>query len=352
MSQLPNQQDLDRHERISKEHLRNLASEQKRAKGREKLAQVKAVPIIGRHHNTPVPLQAARSTLPPVSKQLPQTGRTAFRAEQSESTRPGTPSHTVESGSRALSSLPLQPSENSLGRIPLSEPNHCTIDKGKERAVSLTPQVPYPPPYLPSATQQDSNPRSPSMAPSISETRPTTARTEIGTLYTPQTIKDASAAPPARRFGISSAGTNAPCKPANFSANELTDVIRSTEIMVQLLGFVQREAKAVAASHSVANSSDSGVQVESNASSEEGEASASNGLRFPNCVPRGEATPIEISSEASEHREERAPNTISAPGIDVYTSMRREARQAGERRGAGKIRRKDTGSEVSFIVLE
>jgi hypothetical protein len=114
--------------------------------------------------------------------------------------------------------------------------------------------------------------------------------------------------------------------------------MRTTEMMIQLMGCMQREAKTLAGTETRSTdefSFDSGVAVESAgpSSNSEGEMSLQD----------SSSSSLDMTAAAKDRAQLRK---LSAPGIDVYTGMRRECVQDGN------PRRKDTGSEVSFIVLE
>jgi hypothetical protein len=324
LSELPSQEALDRHERISKEHFRNLNSAHTVAKGREKLAQVTMLPQARLHPHPAVPLQpqivsnVAEATRPQQASGPSNAALTAGNVRQS------TPSDTSQVRRHSVGPASSQGQPDGSNPNPREEPI-IAVDKGKNKAASMDPPASplYPPNFRPPL------PRTPSQAPSVLETRPTTARTEIGTLDTPHTVKNAFAA----LQQLQDLKPPSDGNPVAFSATEIAGIMRSTEIIVQLMGHVQREAKAVAESYSAADSFDSGISLGSNAAS----------------AQHGGGVGAEQSAGASTERIGAVPQPISAPGIDVYTGMRRDQ---GNGEGQTKRRRKDTGSEVSFIVLE
>jgi hypothetical protein len=324
LSELPSQETLDRHERISKEHFRNLNSAHTVAKGREKLAQVTMLPQAGLCPKPAVPLQPQRVSNVSEATKLPQASRPSNTTLPAENVRQRTPSDTNQ-----VQRQPVGPA-SSQGQPDGKEPNPqkepiIAVDKGKNKAASTDPPASplYPPNFRPPP------PRTPSQAPSVLETRPTTARTEIGTLDTPHTVKNAFAV----LQQLQDLKPPPDGNPVPFSATELAGIMRSTEIMIQLMGHVQREAKAVAESYSAADSFDSGIGLGSNTAS----------------AQHGGGVGVDQSAATSTERCDAVPQPISAPGIDVYTGMRRDQ---GNGEGQTKRRRKDTGSEVSFIVLE
>ena len=343
-SQLPSQEDLDRHERVSREHLKNLRTEPKLAKGREKLAQVTAVPAIEGQHNTPVPLQSLRTNgvSEPAPPQLIR--ETSIVAEQIANVRDETPSDT-QASRRFVSLAHPRPDADATTHSAQNGIGSTAIDKGKGRVASHASPLPPPQSNAPTTPERYTQPQTPSTSPSPAQTRPTTARTEIGTISTPHTVKNPFMAPPQPpQVPLATS------KPSAFSVNELADVMRSTEIILQLMGCVQREAKAVAASHSESTSFDSGVQMRpGNADGVGGQNGDTASTNLTTTSDSGTQQSSDASA-ASHGYSRRAPHAISAPGIDVYTGMRREAGQATEGKGKGK--QKDTGSEVSFIVLE
>ncbi|KIW68079.1 hypothetical protein, variant [Phialophora macrospora] len=324
LSELPSQEALDRHERISKEHLRNLNIAHKVAKGREKLTQVTMLPQVGLHPKPAVPRKPQRGSN---LHQAPKTEQALVSSNTSPaagSIHRSTPSDTNQLRSQSVGPAPSQDLPDGKNPISPEEPS-IAVDKGKSKAASEGPPAspPYPPDFGPPP------PRTPSQAPSVLETRPTTARTEIGTLDTPHTVKNAfTALQPVQDIKPPYDGS-----PSEYSATELAEIVRSTEIMIKLMGHVQREAKAVAKSYSAADSFDSGVSLGSSTASAQHRGGGG----------------VDQSAAASAERSDTVPQPISAPGIDVYTGMRRDQ---GSGEGKTKRRRKDTGSEVSFIVLE
>ncbi|EXJ61005.1 hypothetical protein A1O7_05158 [Cladophialophora yegresii CBS 114405] len=335
LSQLPSQEALDRHERISQEHLRSLKDANKVAKGREKLAQLTIMPRARVDPNPPASLQPQRvSDLHETSK-LHQPCGPSNAAPPAGNIRQSTPLDTIHVRRHSVSRTASQPPSD-VGRPNPQEDSSIMVDKGKAKTAStLSPASPL---YAPDI-RPPPPPQTPSRPSPIAETRPTTARTEIGTLDTPHTFKTAfTALQQLQDLKPKADGNRLP-----FSATEIAEVMRSTEIMIQLMGHVQREAKAVASSYPAARSFDSGISLGSNPASsgaDEREARFAAGTE----ALQGPALPV-----AAERGHAAVPQPISAPGIDVYTGVRRDG-GTGESKDKGK--RKDTGSEVSFIVLE
>ena len=319
MSQLPTKEDLDRHERISKEHLRNLKTEPKLSKAREKLAQVTAVPAVGQHHDTPAPIQPLRINDLREPAHLMSSKKTPQQEDPASQYQYGTPSDTIEVGGRAFSSVPYQPS--TLDTTPASQLDlgNANFNKGKGRAASLASPVPPPQAH----PIHPIKPRAPSVSVPVPDTRPTTARTEIGTLDTPQTVKSFFTAPQQQQPHVSDAAEKKVGNGPAFSSNELADVMRATEIMRQLLACVQTEAKAVHASQSEGTSFDSGVQMRSKVDVPVGPDGELG--RGSDSAAASETVHASSSSETSHDQQGRVPHAISAPGIDVYTGMRRES---------------------------
>ncbi|KIV86598.1 hypothetical protein PV11_02198 [Exophiala sideris] len=253
LSQLPSEEDLARHEALSKEHMRNLKNTLKVVKGREKLAQVAAV-LIGRHQSTPAPanpfgtknmepLQQPLSISEANCTQAPQpvSNGTAVDApiqEQTAQTVPeqnhiDLPMDTIEVRRRSLSIL-----SSGITRDQRETAPALRADKGKGRALSIMSEEPTPP-QSHTITQ---SPGRPSQPVSIS-TRPTSARTEIGSL-TPLQPKDTRSI------------KSKPGAPM-FSPTDLADIMRNTEMMIQLMTCVQREAVTVAGANGISRTMDS-----------------------------------------------------------------------------------------------
>ncbi|EHY54882.1 hypothetical protein HRR83_005858 [Exophiala dermatitidis] len=270
LSQLPSQEDLDRHEYLSKEHQRNLQNPLKVSKGREKLAQVMSSASIGPHRSTPQPtrgsffngvVQAETARGSPVrnnhqEKAVPPQPADHLQPDQDHDTMidtieiyneplpPSQPSHQQESSSKAA----LAPEDTSF--------SGQKVDKGKGRAASVL--------SLSSSTNRllstglESLPQpSEAAKPRELHTGPTTARTEVGSI-TPlnHTSGQSSNLPPKS-------------KPIPiFSQTEIADIMRSTELVVQLLGCVQREAAAAAVAQAAQSTSPDNGSFTSNAAPE------------------------------------------------------------------------------------
>ncbi|KAI1615342.1 hypothetical protein EDD36DRAFT_186463 [Exophiala viscosa] len=247
LSQLPSEEDLARHEELSKEHLRNLKNTLKVSKGREKLAQVTAV-LIGRHQSTPAPTQRfGRDSMDQRRQPLPASEVNGLQTPQlvSNGASADVPVHepTVQNEPEQ-SDLDLPVDTIEVRRRSLSIPAPVVIqdhqasaptgpvDKGKGRALSIMSEDPRP---LQSHTISQS-PARPSQPVRIS-TRPTSARTEIGSITPPQ---------PKDTRSVTS-------KPGNpmFSPTDLADIMRNTEMMIQLMTCVQREAVTVASANGI-----------------------------------------------------------------------------------------------------
>ncbi|ETI24141.1 hypothetical protein G647_03510 [Cladophialophora carrionii CBS 160.54] len=341
LSQLPSQEALERHERISQEHLRGLNNAQKVAKGREKLAQVAMPPHAGLDPNPPVSLYPQRVSSLHETSELQQPCVPSNAAPPAGNVRQRTPSDTIQVARHSIGRTVSQ-SPGDAGKPNPQDESSITVDKGKGKAAStLSPATPlYPPDIRPPPPPPP--PQTPSQPSPAAETRPTTARTEIGTLDTPHTFQTAfSALQQLQDLKPKAEGNALP-----FSATEIAEVLRCSQIMIQLMGHVQREAKAVATSYSATGSFDSGISLGSNPASaqrssgvDEREAASAAGAE----TLQGSALPV------AAERSDAVPQPISAPGIDVYTGMRRDG---GHGESKEKRRRKDTGSDVSFIVLE
>ena len=333
LSQLPSQEDLTRHEQVSKEHLRNLQMAARVAKGREKLAQVTAAPEPGKHHTTPVPLQPSSANNYEGIMQPLERDDSSNSIIQAPITVHDTP-ETIEVRRHSVSPTLAQ----STTTTPAPQPEPNALDKGKGRAVSIASTIS---PAQPLGQFEPLQLRTPSHPPFQPDTRPTTACTEIGTLYTPHLHNSASMAPPQQAQDTQLQGKGSA---SAFSATEMADIIRSTELIVQLMGCVQREAKAVAEKSVESGSFDSGVGLTDHASekrrntdqAQTSSASASETLSGPSSSSR-------VEVESAHHAR------LQAPGIEVYHGMKRKR---GDMSGQPNGKRKDTGSEVSFIVLE
>lgn len=391
LSQLPSQEDLARHEQISKEHLRNLKDPVKVAKGRKKYGQVTMVPDIGRHHNTPAPVQPLRIN-GLRDQEVQSAGPSIPTIPRHNGPETETPSETIEVRRRSPSLSSVHFQGNGPRMIPIQAEATESVDKGKARAETVTSSstslapLPHPPQLLQRHAENFPHPPHTPATPHQStpnlDTRPTTARTEIGTLYTPHQPRHlnpthprdmentrASFPPGPQPSGPFIEQTTAvtQAKPA-FSPTDIADVMRTTELIVQLMGCVQREAQAVSWTHGVQSASasanvsllhtnesfdgDSGVDGMSqntNAQSAHNENSDTNHNHQP-------------QSQEPHLPHQRTMATLSAPGIDVYTGMKRQLETSDVSAGfSTKVRRttkrnrvkeKDTGSEVSFIVLE
>ncbi|KAK4942643.1 hypothetical protein LTR10_017590 [Elasticomyces elasticus] len=251
LSQLPSEEDLARHEALSKEHMRNLKNTLKVSKGRAKLGQVAAV-LIGRHQSTPAPAnpfgtgsvqprQQPLSIVEANCTQAPQpvsngTPVDATIQEQTAQTVPqqnhiDLPMDTIEVRGRSLSILSSGITRDQRETAP------ALRDKGKGRALSIMSTEPAPQSHT--ITQ---SPDRPSQPVSIS-TRPTSARTEIGSL-TPLQPKDT---------GSTNSKPGAPM----FSPTDLADIMRNTEMMIQLMTCVQREAVTVAGANGISRTMNS-----------------------------------------------------------------------------------------------
>jgi hypothetical protein len=327
LSQLPTQDDLTEHERVSPKHLSNLKDAAKVRTGQEKLAQVTAIPEAGRHHNTPVPMQiTAPSGFQAINARPPSMdGRPFDSPMPTQSAEPDTIEVRRQAESVASVVQSLESSEQDLAAQQLRREN-----KGKGRAASL---VACPPP-TPVA-------RTPFHPPPTPETRPTTARTEIGTLNTPQQPYALRA--PENQQG--NTNDNAPAQATldlqaklksstpSFSTTEMADILRSTELIVQLMGCIQREAKNVTTKTAPSTASDNG----------RGNADSS----FESGYVSGSASKEEAASAAATSSTASSigvPPPLIAPGIEVYGGIKRQR--------VGKARQQDTGEPVSFILLD
>ncbi|EXJ93699.1 hypothetical protein A1O1_02091 [Capronia coronata CBS 617.96] len=262
LSQLPSQQDLDRHELLSKEHQRKLQNPITVAKGREKLLKVTSIPNIGPHISTPAPAPARQQTMNGVDreKRTSANSETPRREIHGDTDKPAGPSNlgnrprdgdtpfdTIEVLSQAAhpaESLEQRQAITGTSMSPAERPSH-RVDKGKGRAPSplslsptpVTDQVPCPDPSLFSEAE----------IPGLVHTRPTTARTEIGSIT------------PAHSNGGPSRALRDGSAPV-FSQTEIADIMRSTELVMQLMGCVQKEAVA-AANAKVGSGSDASSSI-------------------------------------------------------------------------------------------
>lgn len=230
LSQLPSQEDLDRHEVLSKEHLRNLNNAFKVSKGREKLAQVTATSN-GRRPSTPVPTQllGTNGAEPRHALQLqpplmnggggPSATHESSPHTMAEQDNLEPPLDTIEVHRRSPSIPAPAATQAHEGVAPAPR-----VDKGKGRAHSIMSEEPQ------SHTISHS-PARPSL-PTSTSTRPTSARTEIGTITPPQANGTRST-------------SSKPGGPM-FSPTDVADIMRNTEMMIRLLSCVQREAISVA----------------------------------------------------------------------------------------------------------
>ncbi|KIX08929.1 uncharacterized protein Z518_00007 [Rhinocladiella mackenziei CBS 650.93] len=310
LSQLPNQEDLERHESMSKEHLHNLRNAIKVSKGRAKLAQVTTVPRVGQHHSTSVPSQPLRLGSVENRDQVFLNGETSeFKAQRDsinhsqlpnyDHNRQKSPMDTIDvrGGTPNSSPVPVERGLESTAPVPHSEMSE-SFHKGKDRALSLPsePSHNYPRPCPELST--------------VIQSRPTTAQTEIGTLTSPDVKQPSSK-------------TN--CEP-KFSPAELAEIMRSTEMMIQLMGCMQREAA------SLANSA--------------GKCADSNPLPSPQ-VDSGGNAPAQSQTTASS-----PPTLISG---NIPSSTARPGPSVDSRTLWNQVRRKkgkDTGEEVIFIALD
>lgn len=390
LSQLPSQEDLARHEQVSKEHHRNLKNPHKVAKGREKYAQVTMVPGAGRHHTTPAPVQSLRIN-GLRDQEVQAVGSSSTTIPRHTASENETPSETIEVRRRSLSLSSVHFQGNGPSMTPIQAEATEYVDKGKARAETVTssltsPAPIQPPPPLQRHAENFSHPpHTPAMprqsTPSL-DTRPTTARTEIGTLYTPHQPRHLNAThtsvlenstasfppgpQPSRPF-VEQTTAITQNKPA-FSPTDIADVMRTTELIVQLMGCVQREAQAVAGAHGVHSASTStDVSVLHTNESFDGDSGVDGMSQNTNTHSAQNGHPDTNNKHQPRPEEPHLPiqktmTKLSAPGIDVYTGMKRQleasdslteiSKKAPRLKRPTRGREKDTGSEVSFIVLE
>lgn len=154
-------------------------------------------------------------------------------------------------------------------------------------------------------------------------------------------------APPYQPQGPQTQGSGSA---STFSATEMADIIRSTELIVQLMSCVQREAKAVAGakSNSEDASFDSGISLGNSAAAENGKERGATDL---NKASASESETMQGSSSSSRVDREITDDQarLRAPGIEVYHGMKRKRVDMNDRTNG---KRRDAGNEVSFIVLE
>lgn len=301
LSQLPSQEDLERHEALSKEHLRNLKSAFKVTKGRQKLAQVTTATCNGPHQSTPAPTQPlAVNGFIPVNARAKTV--TLDPPSNNASGQQESPLDTIEvcrrsPGSAAIPDHRDIESTTSTQQLDVNGP----LDKDKQRA-SPPPSPPSPPP-LPRANPP---PKTPSEPPTSTQARSTTEQTEIGTLNTPNTH-------------IPLLQGEVPASPI-FSAQQLAEITTTTEVMVQLIRCVQREAIKQA------NSSSETASVSASASAAEANSQMNRG----------------VGSETAEGSRSKA----GVGEMDVGL-------QGGEvRREKKKAKAKDTGDDAYSILLD
>ncbi|EXJ91515.1 hypothetical protein A1O3_00063 [Capronia epimyces CBS 606.96] len=323
LSQLPSQEDLDRHELLSREHRRNLQNSLKLSKGREKLAQVTSVSRIGPHLSTPVPPQPPRLCGEDRGVVISANGGPSQGIIQENGGEPSRPIHPEQSPNHCdtlcdtievfsqPTTLVCQPEPTQARTAtPAFQPETLDqrVDKGKGRAASLSSS------FSDQTPQQYSQPgpcppSEEARADSL-HTRPTTARTEIGSIT------------PSNSMTGQNPGSNAGTAPL-FSATEISEIMRSTEVMIRLMSYVQKEAVAVVKADAGAGGSESSAEAR----------------RMSDGAPRSPLQSLEPGPVAPE-----ANHTDGA----VETNIKR-------RRQQGRVkaeRAKDTGEEVFFIVLD
>ncbi|KAK7902321.1 hypothetical protein LTR67_001966 [Exophiala xenobiotica] len=356
LSQLPTQEDLNRHESLSNEHLRNLKNQFKLSKGREKLTQVRAVSA-GPHQATPAPPEPLRinglcdpeAVLPNGHHESlgPSSGQVQQPLPRKDTTDPTQSHHDIPLDTievrRRTPSFSLQTLSHIGSSVPIPPPQCSqTTEKGKGKARAASIVLPSgPKAYVESHTSSPSPPRpslpgSPntpdrggscpaSIEPQIEiprapfprrasiNTQATSVRTEIGSI-TPHQHKALS------RSVSKPAGTSL------FSPTDLADIMRSTEMMIQLMSCVQREAVTVASANGISRNLTST------------KSSLINGV---------DVEPIRLDASPAE-APSHAPNVSSASGSGSSSG----SSGGVARRGKSEKRMKDTGDEVFFIVLD
>lgn len=358
LSQLPSQEDLNRHESLSNEHLRNLKNEFKLSKGREKLAQVRAVSA-GPHQATPAPpeplkINGLRDGEPiEPDGHLESHGQGGNQAPQGQPWKDATgptqrqhdiPLDTIEVRRRSPS-FSLQTVSHIERAVPIppiqsSQTAEKVKDNGKARAASIvlssgpkayveshTMSRSPPHPSLPgslntpprggscpaSIEPQIGAPAAPfSQGASIS-TRATSARTEIGSV-TPHQAKALSRS------------VSKPVGTSMFSPTDLADIMRSTEMMIQLMSCVQREAVSVASANGIGRNSTST------------KSSMINGV---------DVEPIRLDASPAV-----APSQPPTVGSTSESGSSSGSGGGIARRSKPEKRIKDTGEQGVFIVLD
>ncbi|KIX99281.1 uncharacterized protein Z520_04857 [Fonsecaea multimorphosa CBS 102226] len=338
--QLPDENDLKLHEQISKEHTRNLKDKRKVTIGRERLAQLIAMSAEGNNASTSVLSQRLSPDDPLASSPQPAAVEPLHVEENSDSHECRSPvgqrqdcqvssMDVNQERRRHLSTAPIQQSIEHATSASSAAPSQ-TSNKGKTRAAS----------FLPFSDVTPSTTATPAPAAEI-HTRPTTAQTEIGTLNSPhvsRSVDSAIAQPPATR-----PDDEAP----EISLRTIKDIVRSTQLAIQVLSTFQNCASASVKSTTIP--AEPGPAPFANPKSEPLHTGLGTGEIDNSAVPT--TLILETLDDAASSSglnsgiRNRAQGTISGPGIGVrFGIKRRDTKENGKK--------KDVGEPISVIVLD
>ncbi|OAL37848.1 hypothetical protein AYO20_02681 [Fonsecaea nubica] len=342
--QLPNEDDLKLHEQISKEHTRSLKDQRKVTLGRGRLAVLAALSAKGHNANTSVLGQRLR--IHNLLASSPDAAASEILAKENGNRHELDPSLRQSQDRQASSTdiddegrwhpntIPVTQSVESTTPACVAGPLQ-TLYKGKCRADSLM-----------SASDGAPAPETaPSRAAGI-ETRSTTARTEIGTLNTPQIPT-----------GVEPTSTQQPHHNSESGGDEeaseipdsviAKDISRLIQLNLKLLNVFQKSAFARDNS-----SPPSGERAPANVPDDK---SGPGMMGIKNSPSTNSTVPTTMVLETLDQAAScNAPNpggrnctrrTISAPGIGVRLGIKR-----GDTKENGK--KKDVGEPISMIVLD
>ncbi|OAP57776.1 hypothetical protein AYL99_08514 [Fonsecaea erecta] len=339
-TQLPNANDLLLHEKISKEHIRSLKDKKKVTIGRERLAHLTAIPAEGHNASSSAFDQRLKPHDPPEVSSQPAAGEPVGAKENINNVAPASltqdrqaPSIYINEGRRLhLNAAPIQQSiENAEPASPLE----CrqTFDKGKCRATSVV-----------SLSDEASSERATAGPTAEIHTRPTTARTEIGTLNTPRVSQYVDSAAAQQPHDIE---TQAAVEVTDISSDNVQDVVRSTQLAIKVLETFQKRASAFINPSTIA--AEPGLTTNPDSRSDTlytgPRASSGENSAVPTTVVLETLDNAPSSSGLTPGNRNWTQRTISAPGIGVRVGVKR-----GDVKENGK--KKDVGEPISVIILD
>ncbi|OAG45142.1 hypothetical protein AYO21_00490 [Fonsecaea monophora] len=341
--QLPNENDLKLHEQISREHTRSLKDQRKVTLGRERLAHLAALSAQGYNANPSVLGQRLRIhnllVSSPDAAAAEMVKKNGNRHEPDPSLRQSqdrqaSSTDIGDEGRWHPNTIPATQSVESTTSACVAGPLQ-TLYQGKCRADSLM-------------SASGSAP-APETAPSRTagiNTRSTTARTEIGTLNTPQTLNgvEPTSTQQPQHNSESGGDENASEIPDSVTAR---DISRLIQLNLKLLNVFQKSASA--------RDNSSPPSRERVPASVPDDKSRPGMMGINNSPTSNSTVPTTMVLETLHPAAScNGPNpggrnctqrTISAPGIGVHLDIKR-----GDAKENGK--KKDVGEPICMIVLD